>query len=214
MDGSPALVNALNKRLIYISEANRHASLLGFKKITGQDKVFINPKYKTPYEVRLNTKIIISANVYIHTGDDAGNDSIDRRIAILPFVADKGKLKRDPKLDEKFTTPEELSGVLNWCLAGWMRVKDNGDAFTYGGDNAYRKEMLTESNPVILYLEENYDQADQWEGSIRSLVLYKDWRYWAEGDGREDKGHGFQPGNITTLSQRVKKCRRDFRLEH
>jgi putative DNA primase/helicase len=206
VDGSPALVNALNKRLIYISEANRHASLLGFKKITGQDKVFINPKYKSPYEVRLNTKIIISANVYIHTGDDAGNDSIDRRIAILPFVTDKSKLKSDSRLGEEFTTPEELSGVLNWCLAGWMRIKANGDAFTYGGDKEYRKEMLQESNPVIMYLEENYEPCELEDYALRSLNIYKDWRFWAEGDGREDKGHGFSPGNITTFTQRVKNA--------
>ena len=51
----------------------------------GQDIIKVNPKFRDAYTVRLDTKLLILSNVLPRLGEDAGNDSITRRLLLIPF---------------------------------------------------------------------------------------------------------------------------------
>ena len=203
-DGEHTLVNAVNKRLIIVSETERNDSLLGFKKITGGDPMLVNPKNKTPYSARIEAKIIITTNEPIFTGSDATNSSIDRRLIILPFNVKQRPEDKNPNIGKELTTPEELSGVLNWCLEGYQRLKANGFMFSSDGDKEHRIEFLSSSNPVIDFLRED---ATPVEGAqIGSTELYNAWVDWAAG---VDNGYG-RKGGAGHLPTSQKKFAKKF----
>ena len=194
-DNSHSLVNAVGKRLILIDEVPARADLNGFKKIVGQDEMLINPKNKTPYNVKLEAKIIISANTNISTGDDNTNNSIDRRLIILPFDVVADAEHYNPRIKEELTTPEELAGILLWCLVGWHRLKGNNYRFTNDGDAEQRIEFFEASNPTMTFLRECLEPVD-WnepQQGIKASELFQMWKVWCEGstvnifEGQYDK---------------------------
>jgi putative DNA primase/helicase len=178
-DNSASLVTAINKRMIYVSEVPGKANLIGFKKVVGEDRVNINPKYKRPFDIKLEAKLIITANTWIHTGDDNANNSIDRRLIILPFDVIPGDQHYNPNIVTDLTTEEELAGVLNWALEGWRRLRENGYRFSSNGDDGKRLEFLENSNPVITFLRERCHEDNQTK--IGSSELYQNWKQWCEG---------------------------------
>lgn len=215
-DNSASLVTAINKRMIYVSEVPGKANLIGFKKVVGEDRVNINPKYKRPFDIKLEAKLIITANTWIHTGDDNANNSIDRRLIILPFDVIPGSEHYNPNIVTDLTTEEELAGVLNWALAGWQRLKSNGFRFSSGGDEGKRLEFLENSNPVITFLRERCTPKDSTD--IGSTELYTSWKKWCQGyeiwDSKLNKyvkegGTGHYPGSHKGFSE---KCAEALRI--
>jgi putative DNA primase/helicase len=202
-DDNHSLVGALNKRLIVVSEVGKNDDLLGFKKITVGDPMHINPKNKSPFNATIEAKIIITANSHIFTGVDNANASIDRRLIILPFNVTMRPEDKNPNIGAELTTPAELSGILNWCLEGWERLKANNFLFTNEGDFEQRLEFLAESNHVIDFLRDWYEPKE--EGEVQSSVLYERWKDWCLGEveyigmnqipRRTDRGSGHQPGS-------------------
>lgn len=178
-DDNHSLVSAVGKKLIYVSEVPAKASLEGVKKISGEDPMLINPKNKATYNVKLEAKIIITANTNIFVGEDNANNSIDRRFIILPFDIPQRPQDRDPEIVAKLTSPEELSGVLLWCLYGWQRLRANSFRFTSDGDAAQRMEFLENSNPVITFLRD-VAIADL-EAETKSSDLFEAWKEWCLG---------------------------------
>ncbi len=221
-DGSPSLVNAVGKRLIYISEVPARANLIGFKKVVGEDRVLVNPKYKRPFDIRLEAKLVISANDFIHTGGDSANNSIDRRLILLPFEVRPKEAEVNPTLLKDLTTPEELSGILLWALTGWAMLQANNYRFSSYGDETQRLEFLSNSNPVLLFLQERC-RVDK-TGEARSMELFEAWRIWCEGEdvetatgkhnlyGQEKTrwqrrgGSGHRVGSIIGFSKRLEEA--------
>jgi len=76
-----------------------------------------------------------------------------RRWIIIQFphafegaLADKGLLK-------KLTTPDELSGVLNWALEGLKRLRDNGWTFSNSKSTEdVRLDYIRRSSPMKAFL--------------------------------------------------------------
>ena len=221
-DGSPSLTNAVGKRLIYVSEVPARANLIGFKKVVGEDRVLVNPKYKRPFDIQLEAKLVISANDFIHTGGDSANNSIDRRLILLPFEVRPKETEVNPTLLKDLTTPEELSGILLWALTGWAMLQANNYRFSSYGDEAQRLEFLSNSNPVLLFLQEHC-RVDK-DGEARSMELFEAWRVWCEGEpvetatgshdlyGHEKTrwqrrgGSGHRVGSIIGFSKRLEEA--------
>lgn len=57
----------------------------------------------------------------------------------------------DASVEEKITTPEEMSGILNWALVGLERLLKNGE-FSYTEDAARFYRRMAE--PVAAFLED------------------------------------------------------------
>ena len=221
-DGSPSLINAVGKRLVYISEVPARANLIGFKKVVGEDRVLVNPKYKRPFDIKLEAKLVISANDFIHTGGDSANNSIDRRLILLPFEVRPKETEVNPTLLKELITPQELSGILLWALTGWAMLQANNYRFSSNGDETQRLEFLSNSNPVLLFMQERC-RVDK-TGEARSMELFEAWRTWCEGEATETPtgnhdfygqektrwqrcgGSGYRVGSIIGFSKRLEEA--------
>jgi putative DNA primase/helicase len=138
-----------------------------FKNLTGEDTTDAENKFEHPFSFKNMAKLLFSANALPKT--KVYDDAFYNRWIIIPF---KNSMlgKEDPKLTEKLTSPEELSGIINLAQVGLKRLKDNGWKFTYGDDAAafYKRNC----EPVIAFLEERCEVAEGYVVKSKLIDAY------------------------------------------
>ena len=191
---SHSLERHISSRLIVINEIMRQESTDGIKNIIGEDAITINPKYKKPYSATLPAKIIVTANNWLHLGDDADNDSWLRRFEIVKFE-NSFQDAPDPTLRDRLTTPESLSAILMWALQGYVQLFGHPDVPEQPGARAFelrqsqvqsRLEQSEDANPTITFASERlvYREDDDDAASRASLTdVYEEWERWADEAG-------------------------------
>jgi len=139
-----------------------------FKNVTGEDEIDAEYKGTQIFSFRNTAKLIYSANMLpsIKINDDA----FYNRWIIIPFERSFYG-HEDTHLTEKLT--EELSGILNFALAGLMRLRKNDWKFSdriSSGDYYQRK-----TKPVIAFLEDCCERSDGYVAKADLLVAYNRW---------------------------------------
>lgn len=140
--------------------ANVHADLPArklldsgkFKQITGGDLLFAEKKFQNPFQFVNFSKQIFSANSLPQVSDDT--DAFFRRWIILNFPNQFEGKDADPDLIDKLTTPEELSGFLNWALEGLQRILKNGGFSNSLTTDQIREDYRRKSDPVAAFAME------------------------------------------------------------
>ena len=171
-DGSFLVGNLVGKRMCVVSELQRNVDWLPFKRITGEDKITVDVKNKTPFTVKLDIKLVILSNVVPFLGDDATNSSLMRRF--LPVAFNVKPAEPDPALEARLTHPDELAGVLNWMLDGLRSLQANNMRFPAGNFGRLGQEIVEESNKVIEFLRERTAPG----GEVKSADLYRAYSAW------------------------------------
>lgn len=174
-DGSHLLEGLVGKRALLVSEMSRTPDWMAFKRVTGEDTVMVNPKYRDAYFARLACKIIISSNITPHLGDDAGTDALTRRFLGIEF--NTKPTTPDPRLLDRLTTPGELAGILAWSVQGLHRLWQTGHFTAPGG--TIKRQMLEQSNRVITFLEERCLNA----GETKAQPFYESYVSWCAATG-------------------------------
>ena len=109
-------------------------------------------KFKDPFYFEPFAKHIWPANRLPNTPDDT--DAFHRRWGHVEFgVSFENDERRDPQLLSKLTTPEELSGVLNWALQGLIRLLNNNKFPSLPSVDERRKIWRSKTaNAVVRYI--------------------------------------------------------------
>jgi len=94
------------------------------KELSSGEPMKAERKNQDPYTVRPRTKHMFSANQVPECTH--ADDAFFNRWLIVVFDQQIPKDERDQDIDEKLTTPEELSGVLNWAIEGYQRLQERG----------------------------------------------------------------------------------------
>ncbi|MEM4098971.1 MAG: phage/plasmid primase, P4 family, partial [Candidatus Micrarchaeaceae archaeon] len=142
-----------------------------FKMASGGDPITIERKYGSRF-IYLNTaKFIFSANKVPTAYDDT--DAYYRRFIIIKFNKTFDASTADPYLLEKLTTPEELSGFLNWALEGLHRLMKNNFVFTNSKSvESIKDEYIRLSNPVEAFFMDMVEEDDP-DAFITKMDLYQ-----------------------------------------
>jgi putative DNA primase/helicase len=123
------------------------------KSLTGYtDKISGEKKFEDTFEFVNGAKLIFSANQLPKVEDET--EAFWNRVILIDFPHKFEGESKDNDLIKKLTTPEELSGLLNFALQGLGRLLKNG-RFTYDHDTTYERwQKYTEvENPVHDFLE-------------------------------------------------------------
>ena len=122
--------NNLVNKLVNINDeldASDLKSTVMFKRLLGRSLIPAEAKNQTPYKFVNFAKLVFATNKMPlpSTIDDPG--SYYDKFVTFEFdnVFDKDNKKTDKYLDVKLTTPEELSGILNWAIDGFQRLMKN-----------------------------------------------------------------------------------------
>lgn len=179
-----------------------------FKQITAGDEISACYKGKDYITFRPRAKMFLACNEYVKSSDTT--EGWVRRFCFvdfpmhfveLPNPNNPEELPIDRDIESKLTTNEQLSGIFNWVLQGYIMLLNCG-YFTEPEDQKLITEEFKElSNPLIEFAKE---VEFEYEISTNKLYdLYKDWC--------EDSGHN--PLAKNTFSKRVAKAFKEYRSD-
>ncbi len=123
-----------------------------FKALTGNDTIDAQKKFLDSFNFKNYAKLLYSANTLPKTDDDSY--AFYRRWILINFPNTFEGKQCDPHLLKKLTTPEELSGMLNYALEGLFRLlKNNGFSYSKTVEQT-REQYKTLSDPIYSFVQE------------------------------------------------------------
>jgi len=130
-----------------------------FKALTGGDSVDAQRKFGHAFSFRPYLKLISGCNVIPPIKGEATRAFFRRWILInFPHVFEGDNC--DPHLTQKLTTPEALSGMLNWALEGLARLMANR-GFTESKSTEETREWYVKlSDPARHLIESAVERAE------------------------------------------------------
>lgn len=164
----------LFNKMVNISGENSNAPLKyveALKALTGRSLISGQRKYMTSIHFVNYAKMIFSCNHIPEISEDSM--AIWARIIMLNFPYQFLKqeeidfaedstwmLPKDEGIVKKITTPEELSGVLNWALEGLHRLREQGDFSVSKTTAQVRNEWQRQANSLKAFVFEKCEQTD------------------------------------------------------
>lgn len=121
-----------------------------FKSITGGDTVTGERKYAHAFSFKPYARLLFSANEPPTTPDSS--DAFFRRWSIVPFHRRFDPGKADPRLLEKLTTRQELSGLLNQGLVRLEGLRDRGAFVTTDSGAAAKERFRRDADSVAGFI--------------------------------------------------------------
>jgi len=113
-------------RFVHVSEAQKRMKLNGalIKGLTGQDTITARNLYEREFEFTPVLKLIFNTNFLPQISDLTLFSS--GRVSVIPFDRHFEEHEQDKGLKERLKQPDNLSGVLNWCLDGLRLYREEG----------------------------------------------------------------------------------------
>ena len=173
-------------RFLHCSEPQRgmilDAALL--KKMTGRDSLTVRNLYEREFEFFPEFKLFFNTNHRPVINDMTLFSS--GRIKVIECSRHFSEEEQDVHLKEKLETEENLSGILNWCLEGLKRFREDElhiPSCVIQATNAYKAE----SDKIQLFI----DECVQSTGSDFNLLLrraYDAYKGWCAANGYRAEG--------------------------
>ena len=176
------------------------------KEVTSGNDIIAAHKGVDAIKFSPRCKLITSCNDFFNTGDIT--HALMRRMCFVNFKKNIVQMKRaDFTLKERLH--EELPGILNWCIEGYLRLwrrvqqKTGKSPFTETAEDAeQKKEFMRTTNPVAFFVEENL--MDRWNDEVNIRMLYNDFKSWATVTG-------YKPLSLGAFINRIKRVMREVR---
>ena len=145
------------------------------KELTGGFQVQGERKFADQFNFENYAYLIFTCNSLPPIGED--DEGFFVRVIVRNFTKKfGGHDKPDRDLINKLTTPEELSGILNWALVGYQRLKENGWNFSNEiTTNQVAQDYKRLSDPVWAFAEDCLiEESDQAETKENLYLAFKD----------------------------------------
>lgn len=159
-------------------------------RISGEDMVTANRKYKKAWSGRLAVRFLIMTNEMPRFADASG--ALANRF--VPLMMRRSFLgKEDPSLIHKLLP--ELPGVLNWAVDGWRRLRERGHFELPGSSRGAIEHLADLASPEAAFMR---DECELVSGALLPKEeLYRAWNTWCE-------RHGVNfPGTLEMFSARL-----------
>lgn len=182
LSGDFGLQGLIGKALATISDVRigqrtNTAQLAGnLLRISGEDRVSVNRKYKTPWDGVLPTRILMFSNDVPHIRDTSG--ALQSRFVVLRMT-ESFLGREDVGLKGKLAA--ELPSILNWALDGLADLRMWG-AFTQPeSGRAVLERMEAAASPVRTFVQEECLLGPEHE--VLKDNLYRAFEAWTGSEG-------------------------------
>lgn len=149
--------------------------------ISGEDSITIDRKYEAAWTGRLPVRFMLLTNELPRIADNS-NALAGRFIVLLLQRSFYGC--EDHGLAARLAT--ETTGILNWALVGYRRLRERGHFKQPASANEALEELEALGSPIKAYLRERCSVGPG--KSIQVELLYQDWRMWCATHGRDQPG--------------------------
>ncbi|MFH1113712.1 MAG: phage/plasmid primase, P4 family [Pseudomonadota bacterium] len=178
----------LQNRLVNLSAEVDAKGLINdarIKAIITGDPMTAERKNQQPFVFTPFCKLIISCNHLPQTTDRS--HGYFRRWIILPFPVTFPPEKWDRQRAHKIIQTE-LSGVLNWSIAGLKLLKDKGHFIEPQATIEALQEYRRQTDPTIEFIEERLRVVDQDDHGSTLQEVYKAYQSWTGETGTQPLG--------------------------
>ena len=162
---------------------------MNFKTLASGNTIMVRPIYSKPYKLKNKATLIFTANEMPTFKDKSGG--IARRVVVIPC---ENKVKKsDPKIDEKLSTENAKSYLLNIAIAAMERIINNGGQLTTSEEiEKVTQEYFIESDSILGFvMQEGIDSQMITKG------VYEEYEKYCEESGAK-------PFSQTKFTQRLK----------
>lgn len=177
MPGNYDLADIPGKRVLLSTEAERSRSMAeGYiKRIVTGDTINTRPIYGSPISFKSTAKIWWAMNDKPIVKDTT--DSMWRRMKLIPFYRkfEEG-INADVDLPRKLLA--ELPGILNWAIAGLLRLTLNGRFTKSTASEEAKQQYREEANPVAQWVN-TMTVRTSYPATLQG-ALFKEFSRWAE----------------------------------
>ncbi len=154
-------------------DANHIKSSRTFKTLAAGNKIMVKKLYEMPIAMNNIATLIFSCNEVPNFKDKSGG--INRRLAIIP--CDNVVTEIDLKIDQKLSTDNAKSYLLNLAIKGMKRIVANGGKLTESETvNNVVKDYIIENDSVLSFLEEFETE----KNSIENLTTKSAYMFYEE----------------------------------
>lgn len=177
---SEDLARLSGARVVSVSEPGKDMQLDASlaKQMTGNNIITARFLHESSFEFRAGFKLFIDTNHLPAISDTTLFDS--DRIRIITFNRHFSEEERDLDLKARLTTPENLSGFLNWVLDGFKKFQRDGlkmPASVKEATNEYR----TQSDKVLLFTTQCLKREQGSE--LKTSTVYSRFQSWCLDNG-------------------------------
>lgn len=124
---------------------------MNFKTLASGNTIMVRPIYSKPYKLKNKATLIFTANEMPTFKDKSGG--IARRVVIIP--CDNKVKKSDPKIDEKLSSDNAKSYLLNIALNAMERIINNGGQLSSSETVAkVTEEYFVESDSILTFIHQ------------------------------------------------------------
>jgi P4 family phage/plasmid primase-like protien len=153
------------------------------KAIVSGDPIQFERKHMDAFSASSTVKLTFATNILPPIRDRTS--AIWRRMVIIPFLMTIPVERQDKGLAERLIS-SELSGILNWAIAGLKRLKERGRFEVSEICQAASKEYQTESNSVRRFVEQ--ECVENVESEILTQSLYQAYKRFCSSTGARELG--------------------------
>ena len=167
-------------RFVNISEPDKKLTLSAalVKSLTGNDTITARYLHENSFEYRPRFKMFINTNYLPQINDLTLFSSA--RIKTIPFERHFDEAAQDKGLKELFSQPENLSGILNWCIEGYRLLEAEG----FEEPEEVKKataDYAHDSDKLALFMEECL--LEDRDAMCRTSALYDAYQQWCGENG-------------------------------
>ena len=185
--GQYGMHGLIGKRLNIIEEVhNNYYQSNKLKKLISGEMVTIDIKYKPQFTFRPQAKFIFAVNQMPRVDDTS--TATERRMCVVHF---KNNFRDNPNRQlrsDMGLLHKELSGILNWMLAGITNLVKEKDFVITKEQTQMLAEYRQENSSVEGFISECLDFDDK-ERSMEVRQLYEEYKSWCTKDGRKFKAN-------------------------
>jgi putative DNA primase/helicase len=156
--------------------------------VSGEDRQTIDRKYREPITVPLPTRFVILSNE-LPSLKDTSAALVSRMLILRLYRSWLGK--EDRSLTSRLLN--ELPGILNWGIAGWLRLRQRGYFVQPTSGRELLETMEELSSPMSAFISECCVIGETEEVTMKEL--FQCWRGWCLRIGRD------HPGTQQTLAR-------------
>ena len=187
LQGDFGLQPLIGKQLALISDmrigpkTDRAAIAENLLRISGEDMVSANRKYKRAWDGRLAVRFLIMTNE-LPAFKDASGALANRFVPLLMTETFLGR-ENHGLLDELLP---ELPGILAWAIEGWRRLQSRGHFVPSEASREAVQQLADLASPVAAFIrvECEFDP-----GAITpKAALFSAWQSWCHGRGEVSVG--------------------------
>lgn len=185
----------LGKQLAILSDvrldakANHAAIAESLLRISGEDTVTVDRKFKSAWDGRLGVRFLLLSNVMPRFSD--ASPALANRF--VPLIMSQSFLgNEDPDLLNKLLP--ELPGILNWAIDGWRRLHARGRFQLPGSSRDAIQQLIELAAPVATFIREECELDPPAE--VSKAELFDAWRTWC-------LNNNALPGEMNVFSNRL-----------